>query len=571
MGATVKTPLGDRLVIDGLLGSGRSGTIYLVHDRRDIHARFALKEVIHPNKHDRERFIFEGEVLKRLDHRALPHVQQVFEREELKRVYLLMDFIEGRNLEVLYKRQPDQRFALPLVLALLASVVDALIYLHRQAPPIVHRDVKPSNIIVPQGAERTVLVDFGSAKEYIAGGATTLLTHRSPGYAAPEQYGGGTTPLTDIYGLGATLYTLLTGVVPTDAITRVSRNRSRGSDLLRPLSVLAPTVPTHVAGAIERAMSLDARDRFESIDQFWQVLSASQEGQTVPTSGMRIENALPPTASRRAIDPRSTGKLPVPASMPPVTPIPPILDSVEAMLPGGRDESRPYESRSKETRPYEVPVVPATPAVFPGIEPNSTSPTLSSPPFSGAEKQQKVFSRKWIALVVLVFVLVVGASLWVVVGVMNHASMNHSYTNHSPASSPIPTVESSASASGSIYPLLAGMYTGTMYDITGKVKTNIALTGIQQNQGRISGYLVIGSHLQGSGPFSGTIDAAGHVQFTVTDASGRAVLFFEGTLQSASSLSGDYYRCGTAQGGQCARVNRGYGIWNVVVGSSAKV
>jgi len=219
VGATIPHPGGGRYVIEGLLGTGGFGAVYLVRDRRIKQRLFALKESIDPNKRDRERFIFEAEVLKRLNHVALPHVYQVFENEKLKRVYMLMDYIQGRDLEALLKEQPERCFSLPLVMAIMTPIVDALIYLHGQDPPIVHRDIKPANIIVPAKGGEAVLVDFGIAKEYILDNTTTAIRHGSPGYAAPEQYGSGTNPRTDIYGLGATFYTLLTGTVPIDAIT----------------------------------------------------------------------------------------------------------------------------------------------------------------------------------------------------------------------------------------------------------------------------------------------------------------------------------------------------------------
>jgi eukaryotic-like serine/threonine-protein kinase len=269
-GSTVRDPSGDRYVIEGLLGRGGFGAVYLVRDRRVKQNLFALKEVIDPKRRDRERFIFEGEILKRLDHRALPCVYRVFEHDKLRRVYLLMDYIKGRNLETLRKEQPEQRFALPLVLTLLAPIVDALIYLHCQDPPIVHRDIKPANIIVPIGADEAVLVDFGSAKEYVADSTTTAMRLGSPGYAALEQYGSGTTPRTDIYGLGATLYTLLTGIVPPDAITRATG--SKGGDPLESAHLLTPTVPIGVAQAIERALSISSDERFATIEEFWQRL-----------------------------------------------------------------------------------------------------------------------------------------------------------------------------------------------------------------------------------------------------------------------------------------------------------
>ena len=293
---TVRDSSGGRYVIEGLLGKGESGAVYLVRDRRDKQRLFALKEVINPDKRDRERFIFEGEVLKRLDHRALPRVYQVFENDRLNRVYILMDYIRGRDLEALRQEQPEQRFSLPLALALMAPIVDALSYLHRQDPPIVHRDIKPANIIVPVGADEAMLVDFGSAKEYVAGGPTTVLRHSSPGYAALEQYGGGTTPRTDIYGLGATFYTLLTGTIPTDAINRVTRRRNSGIDPLQSVHLLVPAIPTAVAQTIQRALSLSRDDRFETVEQFWQELTVLPIQQPVQLPAITSEDITQPLA-----------------------------------------------------------------------------------------------------------------------------------------------------------------------------------------------------------------------------------------------------------------------------------
>src|SRR5437588_10507960 len=181
---------------------------------------------------------------------------------------MLMDYIEGRDLEALRNEQPDELISLPLVLTLMAPIVDALVYLHHQDPPIVHRDIKPENIIVPARGDEAVLVDFSIAKEYVEERTTTIIRHGSPGYAALEQYGSGTTPRTDIYGLAATIYTLLTGTIPIDAIVRAAG--SRGTDPLKPAHLLAPAVPLTVSEAIQRAMSLSSNDRFETVEDFWQ-------------------------------------------------------------------------------------------------------------------------------------------------------------------------------------------------------------------------------------------------------------------------------------------------------------
>jgi serine/threonine protein kinase len=285
IGATIQHPDGERYIIQSLLGKGGFGAVYLVRGRNIKEKVFALKEVIDPNTRDREHFLFEAEVLKRLHHRALPHVYKVFEYEKLKRVYMLMDYIEGQNLDTLLGEQPEQRFSLPLVLAIMKPIVDALIYLHSQSPPIVHRDIKPSNIIVSSRGGEAVLVDFGLAKEYIEDNTTAIIRHGSPGYAAPEQYGSGTNPRTDIYGLGATLYTLLTGTIPADAIVRVTG--SKGIDPLVPVHLVVPSVSWANAMAIEKAMSISSDDRFSSVQDFWQELNSHTPKQQVDTPHLK--------------------------------------------------------------------------------------------------------------------------------------------------------------------------------------------------------------------------------------------------------------------------------------------
>ncbi len=277
IGVTVKDSNGDHYRIEALLGKGGFGAVYLVKSRRAPYHLFALKEVIDPNTDDQERLLSECEILKRLDHRALPHVYHVFANPKLKRVYLLMDYIKGKNLEELRREQLGQRFPLDLALAILAPVVDALIYMHKQKPSIIHRDIKPANIIMPLDGGEAVLVDFGTAKEYAGDTTTRGFRHGSPGYAAIEQYGGGsgTDFRTDVYGLGATLYALVTGITPKDAIARVSGEK--GNDPLKPIKALVPAFPQDISDAIERAMSVHKDDRFATLEDFWRALHSEQE------------------------------------------------------------------------------------------------------------------------------------------------------------------------------------------------------------------------------------------------------------------------------------------------------
>ena len=99
-----------RYVIESLLGKGGFGAVYRVQDQRVKGNLYALKEVIEPNRKDRtrkdrNRFIFEGDILKRLDHRALPRVYRVFEDDTHERAYMLMDYIDGPNLDTLRQQQ----------------------------------------------------------------------------------------------------------------------------------------------------------------------------------------------------------------------------------------------------------------------------------------------------------------------------------------------------------------------------------------------------------------------------------------------------------------------------------
>jgi serine/threonine protein kinase len=123
--------LRDRYEIETLLGQGGFGAVYRVRDQRVKGNVYALKEVIESKRKDRSRreknrFQFEGDILKQLDHRALPRVYRVFDDDAHERAYMLMDYVDGPNLEVLRQQQPDRRFSLSQVLILLEPVADAL-------------------------------------------------------------------------------------------------------------------------------------------------------------------------------------------------------------------------------------------------------------------------------------------------------------------------------------------------------------------------------------------------------------------------------------------------------------
>ena len=426
VGATIQHPDGERYVIESLIGKGGFGAVYLVRDRRDKERLFALKEVIDPNNRDRESFIFEAEVLKRLNHRALPHVYKVFENEKLKRVYMLMDYIEGQNLDVLLGEQAERRFSLPLVLAIMKPIVDALIYLHGQNPPIVHRDIKPSNIIVSTKGGEAVLVDFGLAKEYIDDSTTTIIRHGSPGYAAPEQYGTGTNPRTDIYGLGATLYTLLTGTIPIDAIARVTG--SKGIDPLVPVHLVTPSVPWANAMAIEKALSISSEDRFNTVEEFWQELNSQTPKQQMDTPHLK---SLAP-AQHQVVPEQQLKRL---------TTATPVL------------QQQAHAPKSRKQRAF-LPILVA------------------------------IVLAVAIGTALLTFVLRHNSTPSAVPGVTRTLTSSTPQLKSTSTTPPVSTLTPGHSA----YPDIVPSYAGRVVDLLNNEKTDMFLTQIHQNGGSISGY-----------------------------------------------------------------------------------
>ncbi len=506
--------IGGRYQIERLLGKGGFGAVYLVRDQRVRNNLFALKEVVDPNKRERERFTFEAELLKRVDHAALPRVYRVFEDDVHDRAYMLMDYIEGSNLERLRVQQPNKQFSVRQVLTIMSPIMDAVSYLHKQRPPIIHRDIKPANIIVPPSGSEAVLVDFGIAKEFDPESTTTAVRHASPGYGAPEQYATGTNTRTDIYGLGATMYALLTGVVPIDAFYRMTQLGSRGIDPLEPIQNYAPDVPQHISDAIYRAMSVDIEHRFPTVQDFWQELNAGTPEQ--PAKG--------PIAA-----PLAGAVLSGPTSR--VTPAPLVNERTTAILPEGK------RSRRRRVGAWLLLLlalligVAAAALFLPSLLSHHPTTTTTTP----------------------------------TPVVRHHATPTaavtpspHATTAPSPTSTPNPPPTSTPPPS---VPLLEKQYSGRAHNTPANLNANMSLVSINQRGGTIQGTFNVSSPLSGTGLFNGTINSAGVVQFTVNSNQVPAPLFFQGKVQSDGSISGMY--CSLDQTGHCNPASGGYGTWQV--------
>src|SRR6266851_2681500 len=126
-----------RYVVVDLLGQNPSGAVYLVRDTRSQMHLFVLKEVIYAARKARNEVTSDAAVLSRLNHPALPRIYQIFYSNKHDRVYILMDYIKGCNLEVVQQHLPGKRAPLPQAITLISPIIDAVSYLHRQQPPLI--------------------------------------------------------------------------------------------------------------------------------------------------------------------------------------------------------------------------------------------------------------------------------------------------------------------------------------------------------------------------------------------------------------------------------------------------
>src|SRR5262245_41947136 len=279
--------LAGRYRITRLVARGGMGAVYQAEDTRLGGAPVAVKEMsssfVRGDTEAFERavadFRREAAMLARLRHPHLPRVSDQFDEEG--KYYLVMEFIAGRTLlDIL--RQVGGRLPIDQALGYSDQLCDVLAYLHSQNPPIIYRDLKPSNVMVvgdgdqglgvggrelgreapnpqpPSPNPQLVLIDFGIARFYRPDQAGDTAIYGTTGYAPPEQYGRGQTDArTDIYALGVLLHQMLTGHDPTST-----------PFALPPPRTLNPAIPTHVADAIARATAADREARFADIAAF---------------------------------------------------------------------------------------------------------------------------------------------------------------------------------------------------------------------------------------------------------------------------------------------------------------
>lgn len=325
-----QTVAGGRYVLDRPLGHGGMATVYLAHDEeldRSVAVKL-LAEHLAGDAAFRERFLREARLAARLSH---PNVVGVYDagEDERGRPYIVMEHVEGQTVDALLR----ERGPLPAGEAVAIALQACHGLAHAHSAGLIHRDVKPQNLLLRE--DGTVKVaDFGIARA----AETTALTQigtvlGTAAYLAPEQAAGEeVTPATDVYGLGAVLYELLTGRPPREVESLADL---AAGQQVPPVSELAPEVPGHVEDAVMRALARNPAYRPQSAAELAQLLAP--EGSTAPL-------AVPSRhVSRRRLWPVLVGLLALGAialgivlavvldtsSEPPATPRPPAVAPIQ--------------------------------------------------------------------------------------------------------------------------------------------------------------------------------------------------------------------------------------------------
>jgi serine/threonine-protein kinase len=257
---------GERYVIERELGRGTVATVFLARDRK--HDRPVALKLLRPeiaSTTDAKRFKREIGILARLHH---PHILQLHDSGVLELadgragLFYVMPYARGESL----RERLDREVQLPVAEAvrLACEVADALSCAHAQG--IVHRDIRPENILLESGY--ALVADFGIARVLETSGGAGISTSGVvlglPAYMSPEQARGSgeVDPRSDIYSLGCVLYEMLAGTPPFTGATHAAVLARHVAEAVPPLRTVCPAIPTHVEHAVLKALAKQPRQRF---------------------------------------------------------------------------------------------------------------------------------------------------------------------------------------------------------------------------------------------------------------------------------------------------------------------
>ena len=228
------------------IAEGGMGIVYLAKDKTRNSAQCVIKSLrgdIAERKNDEEireakrLFLREVELLKALDHPGIVRFFDSFVSEE-GQCFLVMDFITGNNLETIIQNYGP--FSQEDVVKIGIQICEVLEYLHEREPPIIYRDLKPSNLMLtPEG--QIIFIDFGIARVFMPKTANTRVV--TAGYSPPEQYFGRPDSRSDLYALGATMAHLVTGTRPRPLMTSIPSDH--GADIVHSFDELIISLTAH--------------------------------------------------------------------------------------------------------------------------------------------------------------------------------------------------------------------------------------------------------------------------------------------------------------------------------------
>lgn len=295
---TTGTILSSRYEILSVLGKGGMGSVYLAQARELGNKKVAIKELelvgFAPEELPKavEQFKKEARFLAHLEHPNLVPVSDFFTVDG--KHYLVMAYVEGEDLQRKLGAR-GKAFAWDEIKDWVWSLIDVLAYLHDHDPPILFRDLKPSNIMVANSG-RLHLIDFGIARTARTGDRTCTFLQGTGtrGFSPLEQFGceESCDNRSDIYSLAATLYYLLTGKRPPDAIERVAQKKK-----VKPASDFQPTLPAGFDAVLEKAMAIAAEDRYQSVQEFGAALRALRPMRSYTR---KVVALVPPTDPKEA-------------------------------------------------------------------------------------------------------------------------------------------------------------------------------------------------------------------------------------------------------------------------------
>lgn len=292
----IHTLLKQRYEILEKVGQGGFGAVYKAKDLLFSSALRAIKEMDDHQLSPQERqeaiaaFRREAHMLARLMHPNLPRIYDHF--EEQQRWYLVMDYVDGRTLDHVLSKSPEGKLPVEQVVQYALQLCKVLHYLHTQTPPIIFRDLKPTNILVTD-EDHVYLIDFGIARLFKPGKEKDTVALGSPGYAAPEQFGKAqTTAQADIYSLGATLHHLLSGRDPSE------------TPFIFPLLQLEArnSMTEALADLVRQMVAIEKEKRPANVQEVQQVLTTLQQAkqmeQSQPVVSPIPQTNIPPSSSK---------------------------------------------------------------------------------------------------------------------------------------------------------------------------------------------------------------------------------------------------------------------------------